>query len=110
MKMGPDINDTLGQLIGASVNTGDGNDRVVGGDGDDTIDTGAGNDQIIDLAGNNVIDAGDGNNNPVYALSPGQPRGGFQVAPGTTYVIEVQGLDATAVDYRIDLNFAAVAP
>ena len=61
VKVGPGIVDTSAQLIGVSINTGEGNNRVFGGDGDDTITSGSGNDKIHGGDGNDDIDAGDGN-------------------------------------------------
>lgn len=42
------------------ISTGDGNDKVVGGAGDDTVSTGAGKDKIVTLDGDDDIDAGGG--------------------------------------------------
>lgn len=53
--------DTAAASIGVTVNAGDGNDKIITGEGDDVINAGAGNDKIVSRGGNNTIDAGDGN-------------------------------------------------
>jgi Ca2+-binding RTX toxin-like protein len=48
-------------VIGATVNGGDGNDRIIGTDKADSITGGAGNDWIFARGGNDVVNGGDGN-------------------------------------------------
>src|SRR4051794_24908267 len=47
--------------LAISIDGGAGNDRLSGGDGNDTLLGGAGNDQLAGYAGNDVLDGGDGN-------------------------------------------------
>ena len=61
IRIGSNILDTGGALIGVTVNAGNGNDRVEGGDGDDDIDAGLGNDTIRGRGGDDEISGGGGN-------------------------------------------------
>ncbi|MDB5321032.1 MAG: Hemolysin-type calcium-binding region [Phycisphaerales bacterium] len=47
--------------LGATINGGDGNDRIIGTDNADTITGGAGNDWIFARGGADVVNGGDGN-------------------------------------------------
>lgn len=61
VRIGSNILDVGGNLIGAIVNAGNGNDRVEGGDGDDDINGGLGNDKIRGRGGDDEISGGGGN-------------------------------------------------
>ena len=61
IRIGSNIRDTGGTLIGVTVNAGNGNDRVEGGDGDDDINGGLGNDKIRGRSGDDEISGGGGN-------------------------------------------------
>lgn len=61
IRIGSNIRDTGGALIGVTVNAGNGNDRVEGGDGDDDINGGLGNDKIRGRSGDDEISGGGGN-------------------------------------------------
>lgn len=53
---------TAGELIGATIDGGDGNDKIKGSVGDDTIDAGEGDDKVSGGHGNDVIDVSKGKN------------------------------------------------
>lgn len=61
IRIGSNIRDLAGNLIGVIVNAGAGNDRVQGGDGGDDINGGLGNDSIRGGAGDDEISGGGGN-------------------------------------------------
>lgn len=61
IRIGSNIRDTGGTLIGVTVNAGNGNDRVEGGDGDDDINGGLGNDKVRGRGGDDEISGGGGN-------------------------------------------------
>lgn len=61
IRIGSNIRDVSGHLIGVTVNAGTGNDRVQGGDGDDDIKAGLGNDFIRGGAGEDEVSGGGGN-------------------------------------------------
>lgn len=61
IRIGSNIRDVSGNLIGVTVNAGNGNDRVEGGDGDDDINAGLGNDSIRGRGGDDEISGGGGN-------------------------------------------------
>lgn len=61
VRIGSDIRDTSGNLIGVTVNAGNGNDRVEGGDGDDDLNGGIGNDNLRGRGGDDTIAGGAGN-------------------------------------------------
>ena len=58
---GNDIVVITGTLVGATVNGGLGNDRIVGGDGNETLYGAAGKDQIDGGAGNDKLNGNGGN-------------------------------------------------
>ena len=51
-----------------NVDTGDGDDTVLGSEGDDTITTGAGSDYVVGDAGDDTIELGDGDDIAGFAL------------------------------------------
>lgn len=61
VRIGSNIRDTSGNLIGVTVNAGNGNDRVEGGDGDDELNGGVGNDTVRGRGGDDTIAGGSGN-------------------------------------------------
>lgn len=61
IRIGSNIRNVAGNLIGVTVNAGAGNDRVEGGDGNDDIAGGLGNDNIRGRGGDDEISGGDGN-------------------------------------------------
>lgn len=61
IRIGSNIRDVGGNLIGVIVSAGNGNDRVEGGDGDDTFDGGSGNDNLRGRGGNDTMWGGVGN-------------------------------------------------
>lgn len=61
IRIGSNIRDIAGNLIGVVVNAGAGNDRVQGGDGGDDINAGLGNDSVRGGAGDDEISGGGGN-------------------------------------------------
>ncbi len=63
IRIGSNIRDTSGNLIGVTVNAGNGNDRVEGGDGDDDLNGGIGNDNVRGRGGDDTIAGGAGNDN-----------------------------------------------
>jgi len=60
IRIGSNIRDTGGTLIGVTVNAGTGNDRVEGSDGDDDIEGGLGNDFIWGRGGDDEVSGGGG--------------------------------------------------
>jgi hypothetical protein len=61
VRIGSNIRDVSGNLIGVTVSAGNGNDRVEGGDGDDELNGGLGNDNIRGRGGDDTIAGGSGN-------------------------------------------------
>ena len=61
VRVGSGIRDVAGNLIGVTVDAGNGNDRVEGGDGADHIDAGGGNDGVRGGGGDDTIRCGSGN-------------------------------------------------
>ena len=59
---GDDVVDAsgLGSAFGISVDSGDGDDAVLGGDGNDVVVAGAGDDVVLGNGGDDVLDGGDG--------------------------------------------------
>ncbi len=65
-----------GSTAGDTIETGSGNDLVIGGDGDDTIQTNNGNDTVIGGGGADTVIAGSGQGNDTYYGGLG-PAGGY---------------------------------
>jgi Ca2+-binding RTX toxin-like protein len=74
-------------LSNDSVNGGDGNDYLFGGNGNDLLSGGAGNDVIIGQNGNDTLDGGAGVN-LLWANDVGNDQIRVNVAEGGTQVLE----------------------
>lgn len=61
IRIGSNIRDVAGNLIGVQIDAGTGNDRVEGGDGPDQIMAGIGNDVVRSRGGDDVVHGGAGN-------------------------------------------------
>jgi len=67
-------------FISYSIETGNGNDLVIGGFGDDTIDGGNGNDVLMGFFGSNILDGGSGDDQLFgFLASFGTPSNPFVV-------------------------------